>query len=76
MGAQAKDPEQIVKDGVDTGAVPRRDAGGTSGPQPSRPEAAREADASGETRKVPGPAEEQDAETHDDRGLTTDASAD
>ena len=78
MGAEAKDPEQIVKDGVDpgTGTVARGDAGGTSGPQPSHQDTAPGADASGNTRKVPGPAEEQDAETHDDRGLTTDASAD
>jgi hypothetical protein len=30
----------------------------------------------GDTNKVPGPAEEQDEETADDRGLTTDTSPD
>lgn len=75
MGAEAKDPEQIVKDGVEGGAapVPRADAGETPAPQPTRPEAD---GASGDTQKVPGPAEEQDAETGDDRGLTTDTSPD
>lgn len=80
MGTEAKDPEQIVKDGVDggTGAVPRQGAGRASGPQPSRPEAERETGdgASGGTGKVPGPAEEQDAQTHDDRGLTTESNPD
>lgn len=78
MGAEAINPENIVKDGVEAGdkAVPREDAGGTSGPLPSHPEEDREAGATGDTREVPGPAEEQDAETPDDRGLTTDTSPD
>lgn len=78
MGADAKDPEQIVKDGVEGGEapVPREEAGGMPAPQPPHPQADREAGASGDTQKVPGPAEEQDAETGDDRGLTTDTSPD
>ena len=77
MGTEAKEPEEIVKDGVEgrPGAVPREEeTGGTPGPP--HPEADQEAGASGDTRKVPGPAEEQDAETGDDRGLTTDTSPD
>lgn len=79
MGAEAKDPKQIVKDGVDgdTGAVPRQSARGTAGP-PSGPEAERNTGdgAPGGTGEVPGPAEEQDAQTHDDRGLTTETNPD
>jgi hypothetical protein len=78
MGGEAKDPEEIVKDGVEdrSAAVPREEAGGTSGTLPARPEADQDAGASGDTGKVPGPAEEQDAEKGDDRGLTTDTSPD
>jgi hypothetical protein len=76
MGAEAKEPEEVVKDGVEgrADAVPREEAGGTPGTQSSHPEADQETGATGDTRKVPGPAEEQDAETGDDRGLTTDTS--
>lgn len=78
MGAEAKDPEEIVKDGMEgrSAAVPREEADGTSGTPPAQPEADQEAGATGDTRKVPGPAEEQDEETGDDRGLTTDTSPD
>jgi hypothetical protein len=78
MGAEAKDPEEIVKDGVEgqSGGVPREEAGRASGTPPPPPEADQDAGASGDTGKVPGPAEEQDAETGDDRGLTTDTSPD
>ncbi|WP_211882804.1 hypothetical protein [Pseudarthrobacter albicanus] len=79
MGAEAKDPEEIVKDGVEgrARAVPREEeAGRASGTPPSDPDAGQDARASGDTRKVPGPAGEQDEETGDDRGLTTDASPD
>lgn len=79
MGAEAKDPEEIVKDGVEgrAGGVPREEeASRASGTPPSPPEADQEAGATGDTRKVPGPAEEQDEETGDDRGLTTDTSPD
>ncbi|WP_427006079.1 hypothetical protein [Pseudarthrobacter sp. H2] len=79
MGTEAKDPEEIVKDGVESQAkaVPREEeAGRASGTPPSHSEADQDAGAAGDTRKVPGPAEEQDEETGDDRGLTTDASPD
>jgi hypothetical protein len=78
MGTEAKDPEEIVKDGVEAQAkaVPREEAGGTSGTLPAHPDADRESRASGDSQNVPGPAEEQDQETGDDRGLTTDTSPD
>lgn len=78
MGAEAKDPEEIVKDGVQgrAGTVPREDAGVMPEARPASPEADLEAGAPGDDRNVPGPAEEQDAETGDDRGLTTDSNPD
>ncbi len=72
------EPEEIVSDGVEqrTKPVPR-DGGSAEGsataPEPS---AEGKAPGTGDTQKVPGPAEEQDEKTADDRGLTTDTTPD
>lgn len=90
MSSTPTDPEDIVSDGVaeDRTPVPRdpgsADAAGGSGtagagvPTSRVPSVATEGHAPGEgdAHKVPGPAEEQDEKTADDRGLTTDTSSD
>ena len=91
MSSTPTDPEDIVSDGVeeDGTAVPRDpggpgSAGGTGGtagaaaPTSGGPSGGAEGHAPGEgdANKVPGPAEEQDEKTADDRGLTTDTSPD
>jgi len=82
MSSQANEPEDVVKDGVE-GDVQRAKAPVSrgEGQPPARDgAAATENQASAEVRespnKVPGPAEEQDEKTPDDRGLTTDSSPD
>lgn len=76
MSNKPTEPEEIVSDGVEDGSRPVPREGSTDGA--STPSAAPEAEASaaGGTQKVPGPAEEQDEQTPDDRGLTTDATPD
>lgn len=81
MSTESKNPEDIVKDGVEDGA------------QPGSPPVAREEDqdvshggtgltethaAAGAkaSNKAVGPAEEEDEQSADDRGLTTDSSPD
>jgi hypothetical protein len=74
MSTEENEPEDIVTDGVqdETGPLPKespaRQASGAG-----RGEAA---DHRGDDRgpKAPGPAEEENSESGDDRGLTADAS--
>jgi hypothetical protein len=82
MSTQANEPEDVVKDGVE-GDVQRGKAPVSrgEGQPPARNDSdATENQAAAEVRespnKVPGPAEEQDEKTPDDRGLTTDSSPD
>jgi hypothetical protein len=84
MSTGSKEPEDIVKDGLegDTSAgnapVPRQE--GQEGQESTLEgigSAEEQADpGSREANKAVGPAEEQDAQTGDDRGLTTDSSPD
>lgn len=81
MSTGPKEPEDIVKDGVEGEApagntpVPREE-GQAATPQGTGA-AEQLADAgSQQANKAVGPAEEQDAQTADDRGLTTDSSPD
>ena len=92
MGSKPTEPEDIVSDGVEEGSKPvPRDGGAADGAStPSGVAEGRapevEADAhqasaanapeTGDTHKAPGPAEEQDEQTADDRGLTTDTTPD
>ncbi|MCX6498844.1 MAG: hypothetical protein NTU93_08580 [Arthrobacter sp.] len=70
MSNEPIEPEDIVSDGVDEAGKPvPRDDGSADGAATTPP-------GTGDTNKVPGPAEEQDEETADDRGLTTDTSPD
>jgi hypothetical protein len=85
MSTGSKEPEDIVKDGLegDTSAgnapVPRQEGQestleGTGSAEEQANPGSRDADR--EANKAVGPAEEQDAQTGDDRGLTTDSSPD
>lgn len=77
MSSKPIDPEDIVSDGVEEGGKPvPREAGSDGGA--ATPSGAPEGHAPGEgdAHQVPGPAEEQDEKTADDRGLTTDTSPD
>jgi len=91
MSNQPIDPEEIVSDGAEQGRKPvPRDGGDANGtgtapgisgdPASSVPASKGGADGgaagTGDTNKVPGPAEEQDEKTADSRGLTTDTSPD
>ncbi|MEQ4521062.1 hypothetical protein ABLI39_17055 [Pseudarthrobacter sp. B907] len=85
MSSTPTDPEDIVSDGVEEDGTPvPRDPGsagggtGAAAPTSRAPAGAAEGHAPGEgdANKVPGPAEEQDEKTADDRGLTTDTSPD
>lgn len=81
MSSKPTEPEDIVSDGVaeDEKPVPR-DGGSADAATPSgatQGEATEgHAPGEGDAHKVPGPAEEQDEKTADDRGLTTDTSPD
>ena len=77
MSRQQNEPEEIVNDGVQNESSPLPQAKpahqtsgrhAASGPADSGPAGA------GGT-KPPGPAEEQNSETADDRGLTTEPSS-
>jgi hypothetical protein len=88
MSTGSKEPEDIVKDGLegDTSAgnapVPRQEVQegqeftleGIGSAEEQADPGSRDADR--EANKAVGPAEEQDAQTGDDRGLTTDSSPD
>ena len=81
MSTGSKEPEDIVKDGVEQDAaagenpVPREEGRETArkGTGATEQEAAV---GSGEANKAAGPAEQQDEAAGDDRGLTTDSSPD
>lgn len=77
MSNKPIEPEDIVSDGVEEGSkpVPRDGGGAEDAPTPSG-SAEGKTPATGDTQKVPGPAEEQDEKTADDRGLTTDTTPD
>jgi hypothetical protein len=76
MSNKPTDPEDIVNDGVEKGSKPvPRDGNRESAAAPSLASEG-EAPARGDTQKVPGPAEEQDEQAADDRGLTTDTTPD
>ena len=81
MGKEPKEPVDIVKDGVEdggqTGAGPvAREEGRDASPgAPGSTEAQATTGASA-GNKATGPAEEQDEQSADDRGLTTDSSPD
>lgn len=81
MSTGAKEPEDVVKDGVQSetpageNPVPREEgqAATTQGTGATE----RQADVgSAAANKAAGPAEEQDEQASDDRGLTTDSSPD
>ena len=79
MGSERKDPEDIVKDGVEdgsqAGAAPvAREEGQDARPVGSGSTEAQAAASDG--NKATGPAEEADEQSSDDRGLTTDSSPD
>jgi len=84
MSNKPTEPEDIVSDGVaeDGKPVPRDGgSGGSAGDAATATASASDtkeghAPGEGDAHKVPGPAEEQDEKTADDRGLTTDTSPD
>ncbi|QDY90100.1 hypothetical protein E7Y32_07675 [Arthrobacter sp. UKPF54-2] len=90
MSSTPADPGDIVSDGVaedgtpvprDPGSASSASGTGTTGaaaPTSGGPSGGAEGHApgAGDANKVPGPAEEQDEKTADDRGLTTDTSPD
>ncbi|MFF2031656.1 hypothetical protein [Arthrobacter sp. NPDC058192] len=71
MSAEQNGTEEDVHDGVQDGAPPvpkdAPDGGETTAGAPSGP-----SDSTDASTKATGPAEEQDKETPDSRGLTTD----
>jgi hypothetical protein len=81
MSTQANEPEDIAKGGVEGEAqrgeapVAREEGPPASRKDPDATENQASAEAGG-TNTVPGPAEEQDEKTPDDRGLTTDSNPD
>ncbi|QDW30857.1 hypothetical protein FFF93_014530 [Arthrobacter sp. KBS0702] len=77
MSNKPTEPEDIVSDGVAEAGKPVPRDGGRAGGAARASEAAEgHAPGEGDAHKVPGPAEEQDEKTADDRGLTTDTSPD
>ena len=81
MGSERKDPEDIVKDGVEdakqAGEAPvAREEGQDVRPAGSGSTEAQAAAGARDGNKATGPAEEQDEQSADDRGLTTDSSPD
>lgn len=85
MSAESREPEGIVRDGVDRssdgtaqgepapvarGESPAASPAGSGSPVNQAAAGAKDA------TKTTGPAEEQDEQTGDDRGLTTDSSPD
>jgi len=78
MSSKPIDPEDIVSDGVEEGVkpVPREAGGPAEGAVPSPGTSEGHAPGKGDAHKVPGPAEEDDEKTADDRGLTTDTTPD
>ena len=81
MSTGSKEPEDIVKDGVEREApagenpVPREE-GKAADPKGTGATEQEAAVGSGDANKAAGPAEQQDEQSGDDRGLTTDSSPD
>lgn len=81
MSTGAKEPEDVVKDGVQSetpageNPVPREE-GQAAAPQGTGATEQQADVGSAEANKAAGPAEEQDEQAVDDRGLTTDSSPD
>jgi hypothetical protein len=81
MSTGSKEPEDIVKDGIEQEApaaenpVPREE-GEAAAPRGTGATEQQAAVGSAEANKAAGPAEQQDEEAGDDRGLTTDSSPD
>ena len=82
MSTEHNEPEDIVSDGVEDGTNPTpkekpadQAAGRHAGPGPVDARSAGAGSPEADGTKPPGPAEEQDSETGDDRGLTTEPSS-
>lgn len=81
MSNDRKDPEDIVRDGVEDGSRPgaapvAREEGQSVRPAGSGSTEAQAAAGARDGNRATGPAEEQDEQSADDRGLTTDSSPD
>jgi hypothetical protein len=81
MSTGSKEPEDIVKDGLEgqapTGENPvPREEGQTAAAKGTGATERQAAVGSGDANRAAGPAEEQDEQAGDDRGLTTDSSPD
>ena len=81
MGSERKDPEDIVKDSVGEGSQPgaapvAREEGQDVSPAGSGSTEAQATAGATDDNKATGPAQEQDEQSADDRGLTTESSPD
>jgi hypothetical protein len=81
MSNDRKDPEDIVRDGVEDGSRPGAAPVAREEGQSVRPAGSGSTEAQAEAgardgNRATGPAEEQDEQSADDRGLTTDSSPD
>lgn len=81
MGKEPKEPVDIVKDGVEDGgqaasAPVAREEGQDASPGGPGSTEAQAATGARDGNKAVGPAEEEDEQSSDDRGLTTDSSPD
>ncbi|MET4094110.1 hypothetical protein [Arthrobacter sp. UYCu712] len=81
MSTGSKEPEDIVKDGVEgesqaSGAPVSREEGHPAATKASGATEQQAAAGAKDSNKATGPAEEQDEQAVDDRGLTTDSSPD
>lgn len=81
MSTESKEPEDIVKDGVQDADQPgkapvAREEGAGAATEGTGDTEARAAAGAETANEATGPAEEQDEESGDDRGLTTDSSPD
>ena len=81
MSTEPKEPEDIVEDGVEgsrqTGKAPvAREEGAEAATEGTGDTEARTAAGAKTANEATGPAEEQDEQSGDDRGLTTDSSPD
>lgn len=77
MASERKDPEDIVKDGVGEGSPPvAREERQDGSPAGSGATEAQATAGATDDNKATGPAQEQDEQSADERGLTTDSSPD
>lgn len=76
MSTEQNEPEDIVTDGVQDNDNPALREAPKQAETPGRAGRGEAADHRGDDRapKAPGPAEEENSKSGDDRGLTTDAS--